>query len=111
MFKININHLFIIKRISFLASQNGDFQQAKNAIQNGADIYIADGNGYGAMYLGIILIYEIIRKMSNNNLFKATYYGYIDIVRALIQAGVDVDRVCATSYSFTALMAGIIDYF
>jgi hypothetical protein len=61
------------------------------------------------MFWGIILIYEIIKYISNKNLLKAAYYGYVDIVRALLQAGAEVN--IATNNAVTALMAGIIVYF
>jgi ankyrin repeat protein len=42
---------------------------------------------------------------------KASYNGYVDIVRALLQAGLNVDLAYGNGYGQTALMAGIIDYF
>jgi ankyrin repeat protein len=40
---------------------------------------------------------------------KAAFFGHIDIIRALFQAGADVDD--ADIYGVTALMIGIIVYF
>ncbi len=43
---------------------------------------------------------------------KATFFGYVDIVSALLQAGVNKDSFLGEeSYKQTILMIGIIFYF
>ena len=63
------------------------------------------------MVWGIILIYEIIKYISNKNLLKAAYFGYVDIVSELLLKGVGVDLAYIKGHEQTALMIGIIVYF
>ena len=91
------------------ASRYGYINVINALIHAGADVNHNDFYGDSALIYGIRIvlkkIFILILTKLIFDLFKASRYGYINVVNALIHAGADVNQ--KDSYGNTAVILGI----